>query len=50
MNSYNLAVVFTPNIFQNPKLGMQEALNAPNFVKLFDFLIINYQEIFNDHE
>lgn len=46
MNEYNLAVVFAPNLFRNEKIGMQEALNAGNFVKVLEFCIVHFEEIF----
>ncbi len=48
MNAYNLAVVFAPNLFRNEKLGTQEALNAPNFVKVLEFCIVNFEELFEE--
>ena len=48
MNEYNLAVVFAPNLFRNEKLGTQEALNAPNFVKVLEFSISHFETIFQE--
>ena len=37
---------FAPNLFRNEKIGMQEALNAGNFVKVLEFCIVHFEEIF----